>query len=114
MAGPFDPARGMRFDPDKLLLDPYARAVHGEVTFAPQVVTGSPGDSAPFVPRSLVVAPAAGAPPRRPAPISDAVFYEVHVKGFTMRHPDMPPELRGTYAGLAHPGGGRAPASTSA
>ncbi len=103
VAGPFDPARGMRFDANKLLLDPYARAVHGEVTFAPQVVTGSPGDSAPFVPRSLVVAPGPGAPPRRPTPISDVVIYEVHVKGFTMRHPDVPPELRGTYAGLAHP-----------
>ena len=75
VAGPFDPARGMRFDANKLLLDPYARAVRGEVTFAPQVVTGSPGDSAPFVPRSLVVAPGAAVTPRRPTPLS-AVFLD--------------------------------------
>ena len=103
VAGPFDPARGMRFDPSKLLLDPYARAIDGEVRFAPAVFTGAPADSAPFVPRSVVVAPAAQAPARRRTPLADAVFYEVHVKGFTMSHPDVPPELRGTYAGLAHP-----------
>ncbi len=103
VSGPFAPARGMRFDPAKLLLDPYARAVDGAVRFAPEAFTGAPGDSAPFVPRSRVVAPAPPAPPRRPTPLADAVFYEVHVKGFTMIHPDVPPELRGTYAGLAHP-----------
>ena len=63
-------------------------------------------DSAPFVPRSVVVADepfalARRRPPRRHA-YADTIIYEVHVKGFTMRHPGVPPELRGTYAGLGH------------
>jgi len=111
--GPHDPARGIRCNPAKLLLDPYARALTGSVTFGPEVLgyraddPGSPSDadSAASVPRSLVVA---GAPAGRPggAPwrhgYADTVIYEVHVKGFTMRHPGVPPELRGTYAGLGH------------
>jgi isoamylase len=111
-AGPYDPARGVRCNPAKLLLDPYARAVHGTVTFGPEVLgyadgdpdTASTLDSAAQVPRSLVVDDThrwseAPAPWHRYA---DTVIYEVHVKGFTMRHPGVPPELRGTYAGLGH------------
>ena len=104
VTGHWDPARGLRFDPGKLLLDPYARAVAGAVTFDAAVFGHATGDSAPHVPRSLVVAPLAA--PAAPGPgraLADSVLYEVHVKGFTMRHPDVPPELRGTYAGLAHP-----------
>jgi glycogen operon protein len=111
--GPWDPVRGLWCNPAKLLLDPYARAFRGGVTFGPEVLAYSPddqnapseADSAGSVPRSLVVAgePASArgdASWRRP--YADTVIYEVHVKGFTMRHPGVPPELRGTYAGLAH------------
>jgi glycogen operon protein len=95
------------------LLDPYARAVHGTVTFGPEVLgyslsqqdEPSTADSAASVPRSLVVADEAF-PWRGGAPLglryADTIIYEVHVKGFTMRHPGVPPELRGTYAGLGH------------
>jgi isoamylase len=111
--GPWHPARGVRCNPSQLLLDPYARALHGTVTFGPEVLgySGSdpdaPGtaDSAASVPHSLVVA--GGSFPwhdsaRWRHSYPDTVIYEVHVKGFTMRHPGVPPELRGTYAGLGH------------
>ena len=111
-AGRYDPGSGLRFNPAKLLLDPYARAVTGAVTFGPEVLGYAAGDpeapstldSAAHVPRSLVADGTyrwsdAERPRRRYA---DTVIYEVHVKGFTMRHPGVPPELRGTYAGLGH------------
>jgi isoamylase len=110
--GPWDPARGLRCNPAKLLLDPYAKAVSGTVSFGPEVLGQSeadPGarstlDSAPHVPRSLVVDTAfSWQDGKRPwYRYADTVLYEVHVKGFTMRHPDIPPPLRGTYAGLGH------------
>jgi isoamylase len=111
--GPYDPAHGVRCNPAKLLLDPYARALHGTVTFGPEVLGYSAGDpdaasdadSAASVPRSLVVAdePFPGRDGTRPRhSYADTIIYEVHVKGFTMRHPGVPPELRGTYAGLGH------------
>jgi isoamylase len=110
--GPWDPARGLRCNPAKLLLDPYAKAVSGAVSFGPEVLGQSDTDpdlpstldSAPHVPRSLVVDPAfAWRDDKRPwHRYADTVLYEVHVKGFTMRHPDIPAELRGTYAGLGH------------
>jgi glycogen operon protein len=111
-AGPYDPARGLRCNPAKLLLDPYARAVSGEVAFGPEVLgyaadnpdAPSTLDSAGHVPRSLVVDEqfrwTDGSPLRRD--YSDTIIYEVHVKGFTMRHPGVPAALRGTYAGLGH------------
>ena len=111
--GPYSPAQGVRCNPAKLLLDPYARAFTGAVTFGPEVLgyatsdqdTPSDVDSAASVPRSLVVAgePSGwldGAHARHS--YTDTIIYEVHVKGFTMRHPRVPPELRGTYAGLGH------------
>jgi isoamylase len=110
--GAYDPSSGLRFNPAKLLLDPYARAFAGAVTYGPEVlgyVQGDPGspstlDSAGHLPRSLVpeqnYAWSGIAPPRRR--YADTVIYEVHVKGFTMAHPGVPPELRGTYAGLGH------------
>jgi isoamylase len=103
--GPFDPGRGLRCNPAKLLIDPYARAIVGSVTYNQALRGDDPADSAPFVPRSLVVSAdydweGDTQVHRRSA---DSVIYEVHVKGFTARHPDIPPELRGTYAGLAHP-----------
>jgi glycogen operon protein len=111
--GPYDPAQGVRCNPAKLLLDPYARAFTGGVTFGPELLgystsdTDAPSDadSAAHVPRSLVVAgdPSPSADrPRVSHRYADTVIYEVHVKGFTMRHPEVAPELRGTYAGLGH------------
>ncbi len=111
--GPWNPAEGLRCNPAKLLLDPYARAVEGEVDWAPAVAGhrhDDPGamddaDSAPHVMRSVVITPyfdwQDDRPPRRP--YNETVIYEAHVKGLTMTHPDVPEELRGTYAGLAHP-----------
>ncbi|MES2210855.1 MAG: glycogen debranching protein GlgX [Chloroflexota bacterium] len=112
--GPWDPAAGHRCNPAKLLMDPYAKAFEGEVDWDPAVFGFPPGDpdgfptasdSAPFMPRSVVVDPAFDwgddRLPRHPP--NATVIYEMHLKGFTARHPDIPPELRGTYAGLAHP-----------
>jgi isoamylase len=111
--GPWNPAQGLRFNPHKLLSDPYARVLVGEATWndAWQGHQGSDDmcmdtrDSAPFLPRSAVVDgrfdwagdQAPGIPWR------DTIIYELHVKGFTMRHPGVPQHLRGTYAGLASP-----------
>jgi glycogen operon protein len=93
---------GLRHDPAKLLLDPYARAIDG--TFSPDDPVFAPGaDSAAYVPRSVVVADAEPATGPRPAvPWDETVIYEMHVRGFTARHPGVPEQLRGTYAGLAH------------
>ena len=108
------PGSGLRCNPAKLLLDPYARAFTGRSSFGPEVLGypagGDPGapstlDSAGHMPRSLVVDETFSwndaARPRRS--YADAIIYEVHVKGFTMRHPGVPPGLQGTYAGLGHP-----------
>ena len=113
--GPFDPAQGLRWNPAKLLVDPYARALEGEFVLDDAVFGYPPGrddmsqdhrDSAPYVPKSVVVHDAFpwGEDDHRPrTPWADSVIYELHVKGFTARHPDIPPAIRGTYAGLAHP-----------
>jgi isoamylase len=111
--GPWAPAAGHLCNPAKLLLDPYARAIQGEVRWDAAVFPyrlddpeGPPSDadSAPFVPRSVVTHPdfdwGNDRPPQTPR--HETVICEVHVKGFTARHPEVPPELRGTYAGLAH------------
>src|SRR5690606_9608696 len=101
--GKWNPEAGLRFDSSKLLVDPYARAVTGDL----RVVTTTPGeDSAPVVPTAVVVGDDGfdwGTTPRPQIPWADTVLYELHVRGFTMRHPDVPDHLRGTYAGLAHP-----------
>ena len=112
--GPWDPWHGHRFNPAKLLLDPYARALDGSLRLDDAVfghdVAGDDTvrderDSAPFVPRSVVVSDGfdwqGDAAPR--VPWSDTVVYELHARGFTLRHPDVPEGQRGTYAGLAHP-----------
>jgi isoamylase len=111
--GPFEPGAGHRFNPAKLLLDPYARSLAGRLTWDGAVYAASrdqPGepdtrDSAPFVPRSVVVesrTPTTHArPPRRHA--VDTVIYEAHVKGLTKLHPAVPEPLRGTYEALGHP-----------
>ncbi|WP_282072834.1 glycogen debranching protein GlgX [Janibacter hoylei] len=102
--GPWDPAVGHRHDPAKLLLDPWGRAVEGTVTYDPAVFERG-GESAPFVPRNVVLDTTFDwgddAPPAHPR---DArVVYEVHVREMTRRLPGVPEHLRGTYAGLCHP-----------
>ncbi|MDX2687713.1 glycogen debranching protein GlgX [Streptomyces scabiei] len=102
--GPWDPAAGHRCDPAKLLLDPYTRAVDGETDNHPSLY--EPGaDSAGHTMLGVVTDPyfdwGDDRPPGRA--YADTVVYEAHVRGLTRTHPDVPPELRGTYAGLAHP-----------
>ncbi len=120
--GPYDPAAGKRCNPAKLLIDPYARAISGVVSFGPAVLgydvdkpdERSDLDSAEAMPRSVMVAPSPAVGPdsagrlpgdahRPDRHLADTVMYEIHVKGFTRLHPDIPPEIQGTYAGLAHP-----------
>jgi glycogen operon protein len=112
--GPWDPPSGHWCNPAKLLLDPYARAIAGQVAWDPAVFPyrlddpdGPPSeaDSAAFVPRSIVADVrfdwGGDRPPK--TPLHETLIYEAHVRGFTMRHPGVPDALRGTYAGLAHP-----------
>ncbi|MCM3884544.1 glycogen debranching protein GlgX, partial [Frankia sp. R82] len=129
--GPYDPGRGQRYNPAKLLVDPYARLLTGTLRADPAIYgygggdpygrDPDPRDSAPYVPHCVVTdphghpdehepgqPPAGGAPghpaANRPAtPWSHTVIYEAHVRGLTRRHPGLPEHLRGTYAGLAHP-----------
>ncbi len=112
--GPWDPWHGHRYNPAKLLLDPYARAIDGTLRVHDAILGHDAGrddtvidgrDSAPYVPRSVVVDdPYDWADDRRPEiPWSQTVIYEAHVRGLTRTHPDVPEDLRGTYAGLAHP-----------
>src|SRR5271165_11160 len=113
VTGPYDPKRGLRCNPAKLLLDPYGKAVDGilrwdEALFDYQ--RGNPGrpsdsDSAPFMPRNVVINPYFDWTGDRPphTPYHQTVIYEAHVRGLTMRHPQVPAELRGTYSGLASP-----------
>ncbi|MDQ6936152.1 MAG: glycogen debranching protein GlgX [Actinomycetota bacterium] len=95
---------GQFHDPSKLLLDPYARTIEGDFADHPSVYPGSAGDSAPYVPRSIVIAepveltPAAAGRPD--TPFSDSVIYELHVRGFTRTFSGVPQAQRGTYAGL--------------
>jgi isoamylase len=103
--GPWAPERGQRFDPRKLLMDPWARALSGAVRWDESLRADAGGDSAPFMPRSLVIDPrwdwGDDAPPRVPWPRT--VLYEVHVRGMTRTHPDLPESLRGRYLGLSSP-----------
>src|SRR6202167_1884693 len=112
--GPHFPEAGVRCNDTKLLLDPYARALDGQVKWD-SAVYGYPlggddrerndEDSAPFVPRSVVTNPWFEWGDDHPLriPWHETVLYEAHVKGMTMRYPEVPPDLRGTYAGMAHP-----------
>lgn len=109
--GPWAPEEGLLYNANKLLIDPYARAIEGEVDWS-EAVFGyqwehpdrlNEQDSAPYMPRSVVVDGAFDwgddASPRHP--LHRSVIYETHVKGISKRHPEVPPELRGTYAGMA-------------
>jgi isoamylase len=115
--GPYDPDAGHRFNPAKLLIDPYAKAIEGTVDWSadsdplPYVPNGDPDDDyepdddddAAAIPKSIVVDGWFDwEGDRRPeTPFADTIIYETHVKGFTMRHPEVREDLRGTYAGLA-------------
>jgi len=114
--GPYEPAAGLRFNRNKLLVDPYARAITGQLDWSAPVWGYTLGhedmdlsfdnrDSAAGVPRCVVIDPRFDweGDELLHHPWSETIIYEMHVKGFTMQHPDIPPELRGTYAGLAHP-----------
>ncbi|MEE2568124.1 glycogen debranching protein GlgX [Pseudarthrobacter sp. J64] len=111
--GPYDPHSGNRFNPNKLLLDPYAKAVHGEIDWDPALFSyqlGEPesrndDDSAPHMMMGVVINPYfdwEGDTNLR-IPYHKSVIYEAHVKGLTQMHPEVPEEQRGTYAGVAHP-----------
>jgi isoamylase len=111
--GPWEPHAGLRANPAKLLIDPYAKAVQGEVQWDEAVfgqTFNDPDarnaiDSAPFMPKSVVINPYFDWGNDRPieVPLAESVIYEVHVKGATVTHPDVETELQGRYAGLAHP-----------
>ena len=112
--GPWNPQEGQRCHPSKLLLDPYSRAVDGEVKWNQAVFTYSfdnpdgplnEADSAPFMPKSVVINPYFDwSDDRHPRTRwHETIIYEVHVKGFSKHFQEIPEELRGTYAGLAHP-----------
>jgi len=111
--GPYEPEQGHRFNPNKLLLDPYARAHAGELKWNPAVfgykmesgddTTFDERDSAPFMPKCVIVDRDfdwQGEPGRQRVPWDHTIVYEAHVKGFTKRHPKVPENLRGTYAGM--------------
>src|SRR4051794_35946102 len=111
--GPNKPEQGLRCNPNKLLLDPYAKAIDGTIEWNESLFGyhwGDPDsrndeDSAPNLPKCVVISPyfdwGVDRPPRRP--YHETVIYETHVKGMTQTLPDLPEDLRGTYAGMAHP-----------
>jgi glycogen debranching enzyme GlgX/4-alpha-glucanotransferase len=101
--GPFLPREGHRFNPSKLLLDPYTSAINRPFRLAPSMFGHDDTDSAPDMPKGIVLRPGIAARGASPVPWSRTVLYELHVRGFTMRHPAIPENLRGTFAGLAHP-----------
>ncbi len=111
--GPYRPEDGHRFNPHKLLIDPFAKRIDGDIAWSDRLFgyrIGSDGDEAPdehdsaaHVPKSVVVDPAFvwGEDKLLRRPWEETLIYEVHLKGFTKQHPDVPPDLRGTYAGMA-------------
>jgi glycogen operon protein len=111
--GQWSPQQGARCNPQKLLLDPYGKAVTGQVGWGQPVYPyrfgdenrSSTSDSARFMPKSVVINPYFDWANDRPpgTPLHETLVYELHVKGFTQTHPSVPPNLRGSYAGLAFP-----------
>jgi len=111
--GPYDPPRGLRCNPNKLLLDPYAKAVSGDIDWNPAMFSydfGDPDsfnslDSGSSTVKGVVISPffdwQGDKPPH--IPYNDSLIYEAHVRGLTMLHPEVPEEERGTFAGIAHP-----------
>ena len=113
--GPYEPEKGCRFNHNKLLIDPYAKAISGVIDWHDSLfgyiigseeedLSFSEDDSAAFIPKSIVIDPAFDWEDEKPLDISyhESIIYEAHVKGFTMQHPDIPEGIRGTYSGLAH------------
>jgi glycogen operon protein len=113
--GPYEPTQGHRFNPNKLLVDPYARELAGDLVWCDELfgyTIGHPDadlsfderDSAPFVPKAVVVQEDYdwGGDTRPMRPWDETVIMETHVRGYTMRHPEVPEDIRGTFAGLAH------------
>lgn len=114
--GPYDPENGHRFNPSKLLIDPYTKAIAGTIDWNDSLFgyeLGNPNedlslnetDSSAFLPKCVVVDSAFNWENDKPPkiPYHQTIIYETHVKGFTKLHPDIPEEIRGTYAALAHP-----------
>jgi glycogen operon protein len=114
--GPYDPGQGHRFNPNKLLIDPYAKSLYGDIRWhdacfgyrlgsSREDLSFDRRDSARVMPKCVVIDPAytwgEDILPRRPW--AESIVYEAHVKGMSARHPDLPPPIRGTFAGLAHP-----------
>jgi len=114
--GPYDPHNGFRFNPNKLLIDPYAKSIAGAVKWHESVfgyemnspnqdLSFSETDSSPYVPKSVVIDQDFDWEGDRPpaVPYHKTIIYETHVRGFTILHPEIPKNIRGTYAALAHP-----------
>ncbi len=111
--GPWNPSDGWLCNPYKLLVDPYAKSVAGQIRWGREVyghrasrpTIMSTTDSAPFMPKSVVIDPSYDweGDERPNTPLHRSIIYEAHVKGMTYQHPEVPPELRGTYAGMVHP-----------
>ncbi len=111
--GPHSPRHGARCAPSKLLLDPYGKAIDGDVRWDQALFDyqwtdprrPNTTDSAPFMPKNVVINPFFDWGNDRPPhiPYHDTVIYEAHVRGLTLRHPEVPLRQRGTYAGIAHP-----------
>lgn len=114
--GPYDPMNGLRYNPNKLLIDPYAKAISAPVEWDNALfgyIMGHPDedlsfsdvDSAPFAPKGVVIDPSFDwEDDKSPkVPYHKSIIYETHVKGFTQLHPDIPEEIRGTYAAMSHP-----------
>jgi isoamylase len=107
--GPWSPLEGLRCNPSKLLIDPYARALAGAYSWSPAVfdfedvdgkLIANGADSAAFIPRSVVTGPVPDARRRPDIPWTDTIIYEANVRGFTMRHPGVPDAERGRFAGM--------------
>ncbi|MEM7082678.1 MAG: glycogen debranching protein GlgX [Pseudomonadota bacterium] len=100
--GPYAPDLGHRCNPAKLLIDPYARRLSGELIWHPALSANDHVDSGPYMPKCVVTANGPDLARRVPIPMADSVLYEANVRGFTMRHPDIPEDERGRFRGMHH------------
>jgi len=101
--GPYSPDKGLRCNPAKLLIDPYARALDGVFAWSDAVLDNNDLDSSLFVPKGVVCPDSPAVTPKRPqTPWSETIFYEANVRGYTMRHPALDEVERGTFDGMRH------------